>query len=211
MNIDNNYYNSHANHSSLAFKASLNTELPIKNVKRFINIKNLFAQKTQHYPYDTLTLTMSKDPAFEEYPILTTNTSCIDGDDYKYSHLIESFDELMDNLSDNQIVKKFVNYFKMLKKEEEFDTCVNQANKTINHLTEVKSHNDFLADCCKEEGRTKLASQYRTISKSIQGKIDSVSAKHEAEKARLLADMDKIAKKEPELGFVSDIFGTPCI
>lgn len=209
MNINNNYLNQQNPSQALSFKASLKTDLPVKNLKRFANIQDLFAKKTQHYASDSLTLTLSKDPSFVDYPVLTTNPNRMGVEDYKYSHLIDSMDTLMDKMSDNEIVKKFVNYFKMLKKEEAFDDCVAKADKTLKHLTAVKDKNEFLSQRSMESGKKTLALQYGALAKNVQRKIDSVKLQNEAEKAKIISDMDKIAKNEPTLNFVPDLYSTP--
>lgn len=208
MNINNNYLNQQNSNQALSFKAAFKTELPVKNLKRLANIQDLFAKKTQHYANDTLTLTVSKDPSFKDYPVLTTNPSKMGCEDYKYSHLIDSLDTLMDKMSDNEIVKKFVNYFKMMKKEEAFDNSVAQADKVVKHLTAVKDKNEFLAKSCFESGKNTLGLQYEAIANNIQKKLDSVKLQHETDKTKMISDMEKIANNEPALNFVPDLFGS---
>lgn len=209
MNISNNYLQQGNSSSALSFKAAFKTNLPVKDLKRLANIQDLFAKKTQHYASDSLTLTISRDPAFTNFPVLTTNTKRMGVDDYKYSHLVNSLDSLMENMSDNEIAKKFVNYFKMLKKEEYFDACVAKVDKTVKHLNLVKAKNEFLAKCCLESGKKSLAFQYDAIAKNVQKKLDSVKVQHEADKAKIISEMEKIAKNEPALNFVPEIYSSP--
>lgn len=209
MNINNNSSSIQNPNSALSFRAALKTDLPVKDLKRFANIQDLFAKKTQHYASDVVSLTKSKDKSFAEFTVLAMNKNNVSVGDYKYSHIIDSIDSMMDKMTDNQIVKKFINYFKMMKKEEQFDKSVVAADKTIEHLTAVRDKNLFVARRCSESGNQTLAAKYDTIAKSVKDKLDSVMYAHEAEKAKILSDMDKIAKNEPELNFVSDTYGSP--
>lgn len=205
--ILNNNYTTQSNQP--AFKAAFKTDISVSDVKRLANIQKIFAAKTQHYVNDTLTLTMSKDPIFQNYPVVTTNTNKLGVDDYKFSHIIEPLDDLMETMSDNQIVKKLVNYFKMLKKEEAFDKCMDTANKKIQHLDLLKEKNEFTADRCLVSGNTAMADRYNALARNIQKKLDSVVLQKDKDRAQLIGDMTKIAENEPSLGYVPDFFNSP--
>ena len=74
MNINTNYsvQNPVNNGSKVAFQARFISDLPVKNLEKFAKVQDMFAQKTQHYANDVLTLTLSKDPIFKDYAVLTT-------------------------------------------------------------------------------------------------------------------------------------------
>lgn len=201
MSLNTNFSN-HANPCAISFQAAFKTEIPVKDAERLLNIKKLFAQKTQHYNSDTLTLTRSKDPCFSEYPILTITDEIFAGD-YKYAHIVDNFDELMQSMTDRQIVKKLINYFKIMKKEAEYDNYVKKTDNILENLKrKIKAYKQG-AENCAESGDEVFASRYRTIAQSIQGRINSISAEKQQKTSKILSVIDKIAENEPDLDHVS--------
>ena len=192
-----------------AFTAAFKTDMPVKNLKRLANIQDLFAKKTQHYANDTLTLTKSMDPSFDEMPVVTTTINEMQYEDYKYAHLFEPLDNMMERVTDNQIVKTLINYFKMLKKREAFDVCVNNANKTIEHLEFTKAKNESVAENCFEAGKTVMGNRYKVLAQNAQKKLESVKLQQENDKAKIVKEMQKIADNEPSLNFVPEIYSSP--
>ena len=62
MNINTNYSAQIPvdNGSKVTFQARFISDLPVKNLEKFVTVQDMFAQKTQHYANDVLTLTKSK-------------------------------------------------------------------------------------------------------------------------------------------------------
>ena len=203
MSLNTNFSNS-SNRSAVSFQAALRTEIPVKDLERLANIKKLFGKATEHYKSDTLTYTMSKDPAFAEYPVVTTTPNRISCGEYRYSHLIDNFDELMQKMSDNQIVKKLVNYFKTMKKEEQFDNFMDGINKEIGNVKNSKDKNLLTAKLSARRGNNKTAAQFRTLAENNQKRIDSLEAQKLKEGNRILQDIEKSVKNEPDLAHVPD-------
>ena len=202
MSLNTNFSNS-SNRSAVSFQAALRTEIPVKDLE-LANIKKLFSKATEHYKSDTLTYTMSKDPSFAEYPVVTTTPNRTICDDYRYSHLIDNFDELMQKMSDNQIVKKLVNYFKTMKKEEQFDNFMDSINKEIDNVKSSKNKNLLTAELSARRGNNKTAAQFRTLAENNQKRIDSLEAQKLKEGNRILQDIEKSVKNEPDLSHVPD-------
>ena len=207
MSLNINNSNQSANHNHIAFKAKLHTDIPIKDVKRFTQIQKMFSNETKDCAKDKLILTMSKDPFFKNEQILTTGEP--GADDFKYSHLISNFDKLMDTMPNKKIVKKLVNYFKMMKKEKEYDSYHTGINKTVTHLKAMEKQNLNRAEICKNKGKDALASQFQTIAESNKKKLAAVEIKKAKETSKIIKEMNIIAKREPELAHVPEIYTDP--
>ena len=198
MDINSNY-----NNTKLSFQARFISELPVKNVKRLANIQELFSQKTQQYAEDTLTLTKSKDSSFGDYPLLAFGKEMLCGD-YRYSHIINNMDELMQSMTDNQIVKKLINYFKVMKKEQQFDRYVDETENSLKGLRKVKKQNAEIAKDLLMRGKTTLSSRYRTLAILNKRKIEALEAEKAKNAGKILNDMEKITVIEPDLAHVPE-------
>ena len=198
MDINSNY-----NNTKLSFQARFISELPVKNVKRLANIQELFSQKTQQYAEDTLTLTKSKDSSFGDYPLLAFGKEMLCGD-YRYSHIINNIDELMQSMTDNQIVKKLINYFKVMKKEQQFDRYVDETENSLKGLRKVKKQNAEIAKDLLLRGKTTLSSRYRTLATLNKRKIEALEAEKAKNAEKILNDMEKITVNEPDLAHVPE-------
>lgn len=193
--------NSNYSNTKFSFQARFVSDLPVKNVKRLTNIQELFSKKTQHYAEDTLLLTKSKDSSFGDYPILALGKEMCCGD-YRYSHIVGSMDELMQSMSDNQIVKKLINYFKVMKKEQQFDKYVDQTDKSLKGLREVRKQNAEIAKDLLMRGKTSLSSRYRMLATHNKRKIEALETEKAKKAGQILTDMEKITVKEPDLAHV---------
>lgn len=198
MDINSNY-----NNTKLSFQARFISELPVKNVKRLANIQELFSQKTQQYAEDTLTLTKSKDSSFGDYPLLAFGKEMLCGD-YRYSHIVDNMDELMQSMTDNQIVKKLINYFKVMKKEQQFDKYVDETDNSLKELRKVKKQNAEIAKNLLIRGKTTLSSRYRTLATLNKRKIEALEVEKAQKAGKILSDMEKIAINEPDLAHVPE-------
>ena len=198
MDINSNY-----NNTKLSFQARFISELPVKNVKRLANIQELFSQKTQQYAEDTLTLTKSKDSCFGDYPLLAFGKEMLCGD-YRYSHIVDNMDELMQSMTDNQIVKKLINYFKVMKKEQQFDKYVDETDNSLKELRKVKKQNAEIAKNLLIRGKTTLSSRYRTLATLNKRKIEALEVEKAQKAGKILSDMEKIAINEPDLAHVPE-------
>lgn len=202
MNLNTNYSTTNQHPT---FQASFKTEIPVNNMERLTNIMKIFSEKTQHYANDTLTLSMSKDPAFAEYPILRT-TDEIHCEEYSYSHLAPNLDELMQTMSDSQIAKKLISFFKAMKKEEQIDIKMADFDKSIEHLKATRNHNKKLAESCSRSGQTKLESQFANLAKSNQLRLNNIQAEKSNTLTVMINDLRKITKNEPDLEELPKIY-----
>lgn len=205
MNINTNYSAQIPvdNGSKVTFQARFISDLPVKNLEKFVTVQDMFAQKTQHYANDVLTLTKSKDPSFKEYSVLTTGK--IVGEDYKFAHIVENFDEMLESLPENQLVKKLVSYFKMLKKEEELSDYNSKMDKTIEHVRTVLITNTKRAKYCEDAGDKRLAARFNALAENNQKKLISLQEEKHKGSDKILGNMDKIAENEPDLQYVPEI------
>lgn len=205
MNINTNYsvQNPVNNGSKVAFQARFISDLPVKNLEKFAKVQDMFAQKTQHYANDVLTLTLSKDPIFKDYAVLTTGK--VEGVDYKFAHIVENFDEMLESLPENKLVKKLVSYFKMLKKEEALSEYNSKMDKNIEHIRTLLLTNAKRAKYCEDAGDKTLASRFSALAENNQRKLTSLQEEKQKGSDKILDNMDKIAKNEPELQYIPDI------
>ncbi len=202
--ISTNYSNSASNPNGLSFQARLRVDVPVKDLKKLANIQEMFANKTQHYAEDTLYLTRNLDPDFDEYPVVTTGK--VQGAYYKYSHIFGDFDEMLESMPEDNLVKKLISHFKMLKKEEEFDNHNLRMDESINHIRESLSKNTQRSKYCEDMGNETLASRFKFLAENNQRKIISLQEEKKKGADRILADMEKIVEAEPELDYVTAIF-----
>lgn len=164
----------------------------------------MFANKTQHYAEDTVFLTRSKDPDFDEYPVLTNGQ--VRGSDYRYYLIFGDFNEMLESMPENKLVKKLICYFKMLKKIEAFENHNLRMNNSIEHMELSLLKNTKRSKYCESSGNETLASRFKFLAENNQRKIISLQEEKQKGADRILADMEKIVEAEPELDFVPAIF-----
>lgn len=201
--ISTNYSNSASSPSVVSFKARFNVDIPVKELKKLADIQEMFAAKTQHYAGDTLILTKSKDPSFSNYPVLTTGK--VEGSDYKYAHIFENFNEMLESMPESQLVKKLISYFKMLKKEEELSNYNSRMDKSIEHMRLSLLNNAKRSKYCEAAGNETLASRFKVLAENNQRKLISLQNDKQKGADKILSNMDKIAAEEPELKYVPEI------
>lgn len=184
------------NNTHPAFGASLNVRTVVKNGKRLANIEELFAKKTARYPQEKLIIlppedNLGSDQVFLTEPQKQTQT---------FQFLIRGFDEMMENLSDNDIAKKLVRLFKSIKTEETMNTQIFNLNKKIEHLHGLSEHNATKAARFRECGDPEMAKRYETLSESNNQRAQSLTL--EVEKLLERRNdilINKIAKGDPDL------------
>ena len=196
----NNY-----NNSPVSFQAKLVTEIPIKDAKKLLNVKKLFEEKSQHYKYDTLTVGKSLDPDFDEYVAVRTSDAITCGE-YKYSHIIEDFDEIFENLSENEIVKKLLSYFKVMKKEEQFDNRAHGFNSKIDRISHSRKQNIKDAKYYRKKENTRYAARHEALAANYQAKLDKLQEEKIKRLNRIASDMDKTIGNNTELSHVPETY-----
>lgn len=208
MNTVTNNFNKLNTQQQPSFQATFKTEIPIANLERLEKIQKIFAEKTKHYKGDILTLSKSLDSSFEGYSILriTDKVSC---GDYQYCHLAPNIDELMHTMTDNQIAKKLIRYFQMLKKEEKMNKVMDRFNEKITHLKGVKLNNLSISEATAKAGKKDISAQFRILANSNQKRLEALIAEQNMVSDKLINDMEKIAKDEPDLDFVPNIYRNP--
>jgi len=193
--------------SNIAFQAKLVSELkiPAKYAQKFKSVAKAFAEKTKDSPYDKVTVGHSLDQSFAEYPSVRLNDDVQVGD-YKYSHLMENFGEMLEKWSEKDIVKRFVKYFKLMKIEKYYCHSDRYLGNYVDEQRQLFSFNKNMAESYKRRNMDLYASRYEYIASRCKSKLDEL----ETEKNKCLSDiikkMEKIVKGDKDLEHVPQIY-----
>jgi hypothetical protein len=185
-------------HYSPAFKASLKVSTLVKDAKRLENIKELFAQKTSRYTDEYLHL----DFVNEERNSLsaTIGSTLKRRPDESAPHLIpRTLDDMMEELSDNEIVAKLVKYFKGLKFESKIDKQLEPLQKRVYHLEALAEWNSHKASVFESQGNKRYANAYKIFAERNLKQAEQVKKEIPGIKEKRLNILGKIAKGDPDL------------
>jgi hypothetical protein len=192
-----NDYNKPQNYSP-AFKASLKVNTLVKDAKRLENIEQLFAQKTSRYADEYLHL----DFLNEEQSSLsaTIGSSLCRRPKESAPHLIpRTLDDMMEELSDKEIVAKLVKYFKGLKVESKADRKLDPLKDRVSHLEALAKWNTRKAAAFENQGDKKFATIYRNIAEGNLKQAEQVKKQIPEIEEKTLNTLGKIAKGDPDL------------
>ena len=199
--INTNYSSSYP----IAFQAYFKSEIPIQCAEKLSEVVKGFRIATNHNPKDTMTLVPFDKPEVSDFiGYLMLNKP--DSGTCKYKHTIYDFNSLLEQRSVKDIVEKLVNYFKTMKKEEEFDKLTEKMNKEIESLTDVHIDNMRTAQTFEQEGNIKFANRYKVIAKSNLDKINELKAKLAAEQNKIIEKIREFSNKEPEIRGIADSY-----
>jgi hypothetical protein len=178
-----------------AFGAKLKIDTVIKDAKRLENIQNLFAEKTARYPREVLRLSLNEDTLSLQGTIINSKreTSC---------HILpRTMDEIMENLTDNEVAKKLVRLFKGLKVEDKAMTSIDELEKQHEHLINLSKLNSTKAKAYKETGDIKMSDVYRTLADKNLKQAKKIDLKNSVSDitARYLKTLEKISKGDEDL------------
>lgn len=204
-NINTNFYSNQNN--NISFQANLATEIkiPKKFAEKFANVADKFSKTTEHYPNDEMTLCRSLDSSFDEYPAVRLGDKISIGD-YKYSHIIENLNEMFEKLSENELTKKFVRYFKVMKKEQEFEKAADRAEKGISDLRDTYNLNKGLSEAYQKRNNPLFADRYSKIAARNKAKLDSMENALKEKQTRIIGDMEIIVKDDRDLNHIPGIY-----
>jgi hypothetical protein len=178
-----------------AFGASLKIDTAIKDAKRLKNIQKLFAEKTARYPRETLRLSLNEDTLSLQGTILNSKreTSC---------HILpRTMDQIMENLTDNEVAKKLVRLFKGLKVEDKAMTSIVDLEKQHEHLINMSKLNKTKAKAFKATGDIKMSNIYRTLADKNLKQAEKINLKGSISdiNARYLKTLEKISSGDEDL------------
>jgi hypothetical protein len=178
---------------SPAFGANLKVDVYVKDKARLSHIQNLFSQKTTHYPNDTLRLSINPDCNSLQGSIIT------EGRDHGCQILPRSINAIMRDISDNDVAKKLVKFFKSIKIEENAKSVDEALETRRDSLISKSVLNKYKSEALKAEGDEKMSEAYKMMSDRNISQAKKLDAQREETKNHAIDLLEKIAEGDKDL------------
>lgn len=180
------------NTNNTAFGAKLRITTPVKDNVRLQNIQKTFAEQTQKIT-DTLSMTrLGEDWNNMECYYLGSSPEKSAG-----GFLKNSFDTMLETMSDNEIVNKMVKVLqamKALNKREGALIGFDSSKYTANH---EQNRNLLIAKDCREKGNETMAKRFEFLANCFSRKLQNIAEQEKKindnfiEKLKFIADGDE--------------------
>ena len=199
--------NSVNGYNNLSFQAKLKVSVPVKDKARLNQIKEIFAQKTQKYPDDVLHISENPDKDIFDAPSQMYHMNIGKPDKYEYpAHLLKDLDVFMAELTDKEIVRKFVKLFKSLKAEYAYSKKEHHIDSSISSLTKALRKNAVTRARYKRLGKDEYAKTYDTLISNNEKRLETLRQQQIMEEAKVAGKLEKITKGDEDLEHIPSVY-----
>ncbi len=181
------------NINDTTFKANFRVSTPVKDTARLKNIQRIFSENTTQYKE---VLSLSK---IEDFGI---NECLYAGTKPEKSNVVsftESFDSIMERLSDNDIVTKLIKTLKAIKalNKREFAGTNREWDKY--RAQHEKERNLRIAESCRENGDEIMAQRFQFLADCFNKKLTKIELQRQKDDTSFLKALAKIADGDEDI------------
>lgn len=181
------------NINDTSFKANFRVTAPIKETSRLANIQRLFSEKTPELK-DTLSLTKVEDFGMPECFHIGANPEKSSVVAFR-----ESFDNMLEKLSDNDIVTKLIKTLQSIKALNKREGALMGRDYTTDRAQHEQERHLLIAKSCREKGNNIMAQRFEYIANCFGKKLEKVRQEHQAVDETFLKKLAQIADGDEDI------------
>lgn len=186
------------NINDTTFKANFRVTAPVKDAARLKNIQRIFSENTAQFK-DTLSLSKIEDFGMPECFYAGTNP-----EKSNVVGFMDSFDTIMERLSDNEVAAKLVKTFKSIKALNKRDGALSASDWDTYRAQHEQKRNLTIAQGCRAKGDEVMAQRFEFLANCFGKKVKKAEELRQAEDAKFLDRLAKIADGDEDILKISN-------
>jgi hypothetical protein len=185
---------------SPAFGARLKVETFVKNRERLNHIQKLFSEKTSRYPDETLRLSLN------EYSKSLQGTILKEGKRESVCQILpRSVDKMMEDISDNDMAKKLVRFFKGIKVEDKASAVEEALENHHDTLMSKAINNRCKSEVFKIKGDEKMSATFNEMADRMLKQAKKLEIQLQENKNHAIDTLEKVSKGDKDLMYSFEV------